>query len=192
VHSPTPLAKDRGAVIYIAFLRGMNVPGRSVKMERLRGLFGELCFANVRSYIQSGNVFVEASSDDREALARTIGLHLYRALGYEVAVCLRTIPELERIIALDPFKGLHVTSEMRLCVVFTTATIPGDLALPLRSPKGDMEIVRTTSHEAFVVWHLIGGHAPAAKGFQERVLGRDATTRYFQTTAKILAAAKRG
>ena len=44
-------------MLYIALLRGINVGGHVVKMERVRELFAELGFTNVRTYIQSGNVF---------------------------------------------------------------------------------------------------------------------------------------
>ncbi|MGW8884017.1 DUF1697 domain-containing protein [Streptomyces sp. NPDC055749] len=179
-------------MLYIAFLRGLNVPGRSVRMEYLRGLFTEMGFDSVRSYIQTGNVFFESGEDGREALGATIRTHLREALGYEVAVCLRTVPEVEALLALDPFKDLTVTDDMRCCVVFTTERIDPALELPLMSPKKDIEIVHTEPYEAFVVWHLINGKAPNAKGFQERVLGRDATTRFFHTVGKILAAAKKG
>ncbi|MYY05700.1 MULTISPECIES: DUF1697 domain-containing protein [unclassified Streptomyces] len=179
-------------MLYIAFLRGLNVPGRSVKMERLRGLFTELGLASVRSHIQSGNVFFETDETDRSALAARIGGHLATTLGYSVAVCLRTVPELKALIALDPFKDITVTDDMRCCVVFTTERIDPDLALPLLSPKKDMEIIGSTEYDAFVVWYLLNGKAPAAKGFQEKVLGRDATTRYFHTVVKILAAAEQG
>lgn len=179
-------------MLHIAFLRGLNVPGRSVKMERLRGLFTELGFGSVRSYIQSGNVFFESDETDRALLAARIRDHLGKALGYEVAVCLRTVPELEALIALDPFADVTVTDAVRCCVVFTTERIDPDLELPLMSPKQDIEIIGSTEYDAFVVWHLIGGRPPAAKGFQERVLGHDATTRFFHTVVKILAAARKG
>ena len=175
---------------YIAFLRGINVSGHSVKMEYLRELFTELGLKNVRSYIQSGNVFFETDVSDREALADKIREHLRKALGYDVAVCLRTIPDLERIIALDPFKNTKVRDDMRLCVIFTTEPISDNLALPLLSPKRDIEIIQTTRHEAFIIWYLINGRPPAAKGFQEKILGSDTTTRFFHTTIKILEAAK--
>lgn len=181
----------KSAITYIAFLRGMNVPGRSVKMEYLRELFTELGLKNVRSYIQSGNVFFEADISDRQVLAGKIRQHLREALGYDVAVCLRTIPELEQIIALDPFKDIEVKPDMRLCVVFATEPIPNNLSLPMLSPKKDIEIMHTTKYEAFIIWYLISGHAPTAKGFQEKMLGHDATTRYFHTTVKILEAAKK-
>lgn len=174
---------------YIALLRGINVGGHTVKMDTLRRLFEELGFGNVRSYIQSGNVFFIADEVDRAALAERIERHLRASLGYEVPVCLRTVAELEQVIAADPFRHLTITPDMRLCVMFTNDAIPRDLALPLRSPKGGMEIIATTEHEAFVVWYLKDGRPPAAYEFKE-VLGKKTTTRFFHTTAKILAAAK--
>ncbi|MBV8821306.1 MAG: DUF1697 domain-containing protein [Ktedonobacteraceae bacterium] len=177
-------------MLCIALLRGINVGGHVVKMGRLRELFTELGFTQVRTYIQSGNVFFETAQTDRETVTQTIEQHLHKALGYEVAVFLRTIPELEQIMALDPFQHLNVTPDMRLCVVFTDKLIPHTLALPLRSPKNDMEVVYTTNHEAFTVWYLINGRPPAAQGF--KVLGDRTTTRFFHTVAKILQAAEKG
>ena len=177
-------------MLYIAFLRGINVGGHVVKMERLRELFAELGFTNVRTYIQSGNVFFETTQTNRETVTQTIEQHLHAALGYKVPVFLRTIQEFEEILALDPFKHLDVTPDMRLCVVFTAESIPNTLALPLRSPKNDIEIIHTTEHEAFMVWYIINGRPPAAYNF--KVLGEKTTSRFFHTAAKILQAAKKG
>ena len=55
---------------YTALLRAVNVGGRTVKMERLRDLFSELELGNVRSFIQSGNVFFDTPRLDREELTR--------------------------------------------------------------------------------------------------------------------------
>ncbi|GCF11761.1 DUF1697 domain-containing protein [Dictyobacter arantiisoli] len=181
-------------MFYIALLRGINVGGHVVKMERLRELFTELGFTGVRTYIQSGNVFFEtgpASEQlDRATLIQLIEEHLYGALGYQVPVFLRTIAEFERMLALEPFKALQVTADMRLCIVFTKEIIPDTLALPFRSPKNDMEIVAATDHEAFVVWYIINGRPPVAQGF--KILGDKTTTRFIHTAAKILEAAKKG
>ncbi|HEV2405968.1 MAG TPA: DUF1697 domain-containing protein, partial [Ktedonobacterales bacterium] len=75
---------------YIALLRGVNVGGHVVKMERLRALFAELGLSNVRTYIQSGNVFFDTEQTDRVALTASIEEHLRAALGYAVPVFLRT------------------------------------------------------------------------------------------------------
>lgn len=176
-------------MLYVALLRGINVGGHTVKMERLRELFAELGFTDVRTYIQSGNVFFETSETDRHIVTSTIERHLREALGYNVPAFLRTIPELEQVVANDPFRRLNITPDMRACVTFTSERIPNDLTLPLSSPKRDMEIIHTTDCEAYIVWYIIDGRPPAAYTF--RALGDKTTTRFFHTTAKILAAAKK-
>ncbi|GAB2458142.1 hypothetical protein GCM10011375_07230 [Hymenobacter qilianensis] len=175
---------------YIALLRGINVGGHRVTMEVLRRLFTELGFANVRTYIQTGNVFFDAPVQDRALLTARIEQHLEQALGYAVPTFLRSPEELEHLLVLNPFSHLTVTDDMRLCLMFLTDSAPTGLVLPLRSPKGDMEIVHLTDHEAFVIWHIIDGRAPATLSFLDKTLGRRTTTRFFPTAAKILAAAR--
>jgi uncharacterized protein (DUF1697 family) len=175
---------------YLAFLRGINVGGHNVKMEQLRAHFAELGLAEARTHIQSGNVSFEAAERDRESLARAIEGHLQARLGYPVPTFLRTLPELDHLLALDPFQHLSVTPEMRLCLVFTSGAIPHNLALPLFSPRRDVEIIHTTEQDAFVVWHLVDGRVSNPDSFLERTLGGKTTTRFFHTTARLVEAAR--
>ena len=180
---------------YIALLRGVNVGGHQVKMERLRALFAELGLAQVRTYIQTGNVFFEADETDersREELTAAIETHLLQALGYAVPTFLRSVSELERTLALDPFQDMSVSDDMRLTIVFAARPIPSTLDLPLWSAKRDMQIVAATEMDAFVVWYLINGRPPSDGKFIERALGSPVTSRFFHTTAKVLEAAKAG
>ena len=183
-----------GEMLYIALLRGINVGGHTVKMERLRALLTDLGLANVRTYIQSGNVFFESDRTDSDALAQEIATHLAAQLGYAVPTMLRSVEEVEQHLARNPFAQIGSTPDNRFCIVFTDTPIPADLALPAVSPKGDMEIVGMDGRDAFVVWHLIGGRPPAssAETWLARTLGGRTTTRFFHTTAKILEAAKKG
>lgn len=179
-------------MIYIALLRGINVGGHRVTMERLRELFAELGFRNVRSYIQSGNVFFETPDlADRDALTRRIEEHLHRALGYAVPTFVRSVPEFEQLLAQHPFAPLTVTDDMRLCVMLLDQPAPADLTLPLRSPKQDYELLHVTpTAEAFVVWRLLDGRPPSSTTFLDKLLGKRTTTRFYHTALKILAAAK--
>jgi uncharacterized protein (DUF1697 family) len=182
-------------MMYIALLGGINVGGHSVKMERLRHLFAQLGFTNVRSYIQTGNVFFETDLADRPELIQIIEVHLHEALGYRVPVLLRTIPELDEFVTRNPFQHLQVTADMRLCVIFLSEPPPADLVLPLRAPKDDLELVATTHGEAFTVWHLINGRPPssASDRWLATTLGtQKATARFYHTVAKILHAARTG
>ncbi len=176
---------------YIALLRGINVGGHQVTMAALRRHFADLGLANVGSYIQSGNVFFDSDEADREVLRARIEGQLRGALGYEVATCLRTVEEFATVLARDPFAGIAVTPEMRLSVSFLARPVPPLPDLPYTTPKGDFELVAMTPTELFVVWYLVDGRPGNGYGHLERKLATPATTRFWHTAAKILAAATR-
>ena len=79
---------------YIALLRGINVGGHRVKMDRLRGLFEARGFEDVATFIASGNVIFSSDSVDAASLGRDIEEHLENELGYEVATFIRTPAEM--------------------------------------------------------------------------------------------------
>ena len=176
---------------YVGLLRGINVGGHTVKMDRLRELFRELGFDHVRSYIQTGNVFFESDEQDRSLLRARIEGHLGVSLGYEVPVCLRTVDELEQMLNLDPFAGVPVTPGVRLAVTFLAEPVAVELPVPSFTPDGAYELVGTAPTEPFVVWHLKGGRPGHSYGHLEKKIGVPTTTRFWHTTAKIAAAARR-
>jgi uncharacterized protein (DUF1697 family) len=175
---------------YIAFLRAINVGGRTVKMEKLRAHFAELGFDNVRTFIQSGNVFFDSKATDREALTLKIERHLKESLGFEVPTMLRTVEQVEHALSLDPFEGVEVTDEVRLCIAFLSAPLPETANFPLVSPKGEMELLSATDGELFVVSHHKPGKVPNAAAFIEKTYKVKTTVRFWNTTQRLLEAAK--
>ena len=175
---------------YIAFLRGINVGGHNVKMERLRELFTEIGLHNVRSYINSGNIFFDTERTDREELTRAIETHLRENLGFEVPTFLRTTAEIASVLSQEPFGKILLTEDTRFCVIFTNDLLDIDMKLPLQSSKMDMDLVTVNPHEAFVVWHIVNGRPPSGK-FPAEILPASNTTRFFHTLQKILLAAQK-
>ena len=176
------------SVRYIALLRAINVGGHTVSMEKLRGLFAELNLKNVRSYIQTGNVFFE-STENRDDLQIKIEQHLRKNLGYDVPTCLRTVEEFEHALASAPFKDTTPDPEDRYLIVFLSSPMPKDTQFPLVSPKQEYEIVGATGQEAFVIMHLLNGK-PGNPIYLEKMLTVKATSRFYHTSVKILTAAK--
>jgi uncharacterized protein (DUF1697 family) len=88
---------------YFAFLRAINVGGHTVKMDHLRALFSALGFANVATFIASGNVIFEAPATNTQTHEAQIERHLQQALGYEVTTFVRTAGELAMIADYAPF-----------------------------------------------------------------------------------------
>jgi uncharacterized protein (DUF1697 family) len=126
---------------YIALLRGINVGGHTVTMERLRAVFSELGLARVRSYIQTGNVFFESNEPDVQVLRTMIERSLHAALGYEVPTCLRTVRDLEQLLAANPFGGIEVTPNIRLAVNFLAEPVSVRLPIPSQTPDGAFEVI---------------------------------------------------
>lgn len=179
---------------WIAFLRAVNVGGRKVEMARLRDLLGGMGLQRVRSYIASGNVFFDADLDtaaQRAELTAAIEARLREEFGFEVPTILRSVAEVEAALAASPFDRVEMGPEVRLSIVFLSGPLTG-LVPPLRSPKDDWELLEATDGEAFVVsWRLNGrvGSDPVAA--IEKAYGVRATGRFFHTTAKIVAAARK-
>ncbi len=89
---------------YVAFLRGMNLGGRRIKNDELRGEFEALGFADVACFRASGNVIFGVDGGVEGELAARIEAGLVESLGYEVPVFLRGAAELLSIAASEPFE----------------------------------------------------------------------------------------
>lgn len=86
---------------YVALLRSVNVGGRgSLKMDALREAFTGLGYADVVTYIQSGNVVFTSTGP---VAADDLGAALSAALGADLTVMLRTGADLAEVLAADPF-----------------------------------------------------------------------------------------
>ncbi len=102
---------------YISVLRGINVGGkRKIRMLDLKTLYIRMGFENPVSYIQSGNVIFDSSSEDSEKeISAKISGQILKNFGFEVPVILRTLQEMEEISVRNPFSSsaeiekLHVT-----------------------------------------------------------------------------------
>src|SRR5688500_589207 len=90
---------------YIAFLRGMNLGNRRIKMGELRALFEAMKFSEVSTYIASGNVIFQSSLKDGAKLESLIERELAKSLGYEVDTFVRTRAEVAAVAAAQPFSA---------------------------------------------------------------------------------------
>jgi uncharacterized protein (DUF1697 family) len=99
-------------VQYLALLRGINVGGKNlVKMADLRAAIEEMGFADVATYIQSGNVLFRAPRQKRDELAARIESRLGRRFGIELRVVLLTEAQLKEVIKGAP-RGFGAESHL--------------------------------------------------------------------------------
>jgi uncharacterized protein (DUF1697 family) len=88
---------------YVAFLRGVNVGGRTIRMERLREVFTAAGSSAVETFIASGNVIFDSRATNLPALEQKLEAALQASLGYRVATFLRRVTDLEAIAQHQPF-----------------------------------------------------------------------------------------
>src|ERR1700692_3807734 len=89
---------------YVALLRSVNVAGHGrIAMNELRASFEGLKYADVSTYIQTGNVLFSTGSKSETAMASAIEQRLAAYFGDSPAVMLRTVPDLLRIGRASPY-----------------------------------------------------------------------------------------
>ena len=87
---------------YIAFLRGINVSGRSIKMAELKIAFETLGFASVSTVLQTGNILFE--TDKAQASLKTIiEGQLEESFHMAIYVQIYTVAQLENVVDSCPF-----------------------------------------------------------------------------------------
>lgn len=82
----------------VAFLRGINLGNRRIKMDRLREHFEELGLEEVATFLASGNVVFDHPGTDLPPLEQEIEDHLADALGFSVTTFVRPLAALERLV----------------------------------------------------------------------------------------------
>jgi len=89
---------------YIAFLRGLNVGSHNrMRMDELRALFESLEYADVQTYVQSGNVVFETGETDEETLRDDVHDAIQDAFGDDVSVMIRSRTQLRDAVTGQPF-----------------------------------------------------------------------------------------
>ena len=136
-------------VRYIAFLRAINVGGHTVKMDKLGGLFTELGFERVQTFIASGNVVFETSLVDELVLAKRIETRLREALGYEVATFLRTDREIVVIAAYDAFPAEAAPVEGAMNIGFLAQPLEPNALDALKALETDIDRFHVHGREIF-------------------------------------------
>ncbi|MGB6191792.1 MAG: DUF1697 domain-containing protein [Terracidiphilus sp.] len=180
---------------YVILLRAVNVGSTGkLPMADFRKLLEGLGYAQVETYIQSGNAVVGAKGS-AAATAKAVGAALEKLMGHPVPVIVRTHAELERMIVANPFAQEAAADGARVFAVFLSAApaagkVAGLEAIATKNPKR-----RDRYHLAgdTLYLHLPDGAADSKFTAQtvDRVLGVTATARNWNTVLKLHSMAKR-
>jgi uncharacterized protein (DUF1697 family) len=90
---------------FVALMRGINVGStRKLPMAELRALCVRAGLQRPETYIQSGNLIIDADGD-ADKLRRLLEKAIAAAFGFRIDVIVRTLSEWKRHAAANPFAG---------------------------------------------------------------------------------------
>ncbi|OLE48023.1 MAG: hypothetical protein AUG46_04775 [Acidobacteria bacterium 13_1_20CM_3_58_11] len=170
---------------WIALFRGINVMGsNSLPMKDLAALLQREGFADVRTYIQSGNAVFRSAARSANSLASRIGRAVHRAKGLHPRVVVLSVKELQTAVSNNPFPKAE-SQPKTLHLFFLSEE-------PLRADLASLNRLRS-GREAFALrgkvfyLHTPDGFAVSKLAANaERHVHVDATARNWNTVTKLL------
>lgn len=119
-------ANPKALNVYVALLRGVNVGGNNmVSMSALKESFTALGFAQVTTYINSGNIVFKSKETDARKLEQKIEAMLAKEYDLGSRVVIRSLAEMERLVESLP-PSWTGDNRWRYNVIFLRHTIDAE------------------------------------------------------------------
>jgi uncharacterized protein (DUF1697 family) len=168
---------------YVSLLRGINVGGKTLKMDGLLKIYESMGLRDVKSYIQSGNVLFNTADTDTRSVREALQTRIRSRFGLEVTVIIRTRREVHNIIERNPFvdSGDRETTRMHVTFLEESAKAP----LPESPPAGTNDEFRLSGTEIYMYCPGGYGKTPFSNSYFEKKLGVRATTRNWKTVTEL-------
>lgn len=170
---------------YVAFLRAINVGGRTVSMDRLRKLIDSLGFSSVETFIASGNVVFESPSNNTRDLENKIEGRLLKALGYDVATFIRTDVELGAIASYRPFRQAALEAAAALNVAFLKREPDTHAKRELMALRTSIDSFHVHGREVYWMCQKRQSESTFSNAVLEKTLGVSSTLRGANTIKKM-------
>ena len=173
---------------YAAFLRNVNLgrPG-SPTHDQLEAAFLDAGATSAASFQVNGTlVFAIPPGARPRALASRAAERMRESCGLREPMFVRAVAELEALVASGPFAGQVADGRDACCITFLGAPRRPLPALPLVTPRGDLELLRSDDTHVLSVSRWVGKSGGSPNAWLERHLGEPATTRNWRTVVRLV------
>ena len=171
--------------VFVALLRGVNVGGNNmISMKSLKESFETIGFANVSTYINSGNIIFQSKETDPRKLELKIEQMLSRDYQLESKVVLRSLSEMEKLVEGLP-QNWGDDSDWRFNVIFLRHSIDSETILA--ELPANSEIEEVVYRPGALLWSVQASEANRSKfvKLSSRKTFKDMTVRNLNTTRKL-------
>ena len=172
---------------HLALLRGINVSGHNmIKMEALKTTLEIIGFTNVVTYIQSGNVFVEADEESGFSVGFKIKQEIYKTFGHEVPVIVIGKQDLESCLMNNPFLKEKEVDTKKLYVAFLSKEMSSTAINELKISQFKPDEAVVDGNRIFIKYDVGAGKTRLDQKYIEKKLNVVATMRNWNTVNKLL------
>ena len=133
--------------IWFAFLRGINLGNRQMRMAELKAALEASGYTDVKTVAASGNVRFEAEGDEA-GLKASLEKLIAEKFKFEVGVVLRANDEMQAMLDDHPFNALDRKADLTRHVLMFDQNLPEGVELTDR--PGDTEILRIDPREIYM------------------------------------------
>lgn len=173
---------------YLALLRGINVGGNNIiRMTDLMACFEQMGFADVATYIQSGNILFRAGKQDRAELTDKIQRVLSDTFHYNSRAVVITHRQLKRVVEDAPRQFGKDAALYRYDVIFLKDPLTAKAAMKSVSVKDGVD----RAYEGKDVIYFSRLIAKATQSCLAKIITlpvyQNMTIRNWNTTTKLLA-----
>ncbi|MBP7967784.1 DUF1697 domain-containing protein [Candidatus Woesebacteria bacterium] len=170
---------------YVAFLRGINVGGKMVKMEKLRVLLESMDFKNVKTLLNSGNVVFDADQTDID-FTSLLETRCEKEFGFHIDILIRRMIEMQELVKSKPFEGIPISPQTRFYITFLSENKPLSLKIPYESEEKDFQIVAVEKgYVVSVITLSTNTNTTDMMKLLQMEFGKRITTRNWNTVLKI-------
>ncbi len=172
---------------HLALLRGINVSGHKlIKMEELRKLLGSAGFKNVSTYIQSGNVFVDAGEKSSVTVGEKIKSIIKEKYGWDVGVVVLDLPYLQNTVKDNPFLKEPEIDLKQVYVAFLSEEPKPENIEKFREFDIQNDVAIIDGKVMYLKYFHGAGNTKLTNALIESKLKVVATSRNWNTTLKLL------
>lgn len=168
----------------IALLRAVNVGGRKLPMAGLRDLCGELGWADVETYIQSGNLVFRAKGK-ADALEAELEKAIKARFGLDVPVMVRTAAQWAALAAANPFADVARDEPNRLQLLISKHPPKADAAETLMERARAGETVEAAGGGLWFHFPEGVGTSKLTPALIDKACGSPSTSRNWRTVVKL-------
>ena len=172
---------------HLVLLRGINVSGHNMmKMEALKTMLENIGFQNIRTYLQSGNVFVD-SEEEASKVGFMIKQEIFKVFGHEVPTIVITKEDLELCFANNSFLKEKDVDTKKLYVAFVSTLLKKENINDLKISQFKPDEASIDDNRIFIKYAVGAGKTRFDQKYIEKKLNVTATIRNWNTVTNLLA-----